>query len=145
MAKQPFSFGQGPAKGKRDETKRAVVGTDTNKLLEQINVVSRRLKVLEERYTNLDRKTQMTDQNMLASHKRINQEIKTTTMEMADISKEINHIKETVELIITELKASAKKEDVDVLEKYLKLWEPVKFMTREQVEKIVAEAIKGKQ
>jgi hypothetical protein len=44
-------------------------------------------------------------------------------------------------MIIKELRMSAKKEEVDGLKKYVELWEPVKFVTQNQVEKIVEEKV----
>ena len=34
---------------------------------------------------------------------------------------------------------TAKKEDVEVLQKYINLWEPVNFATRKEVEKLFSE------
>ncbi|MFH1398720.1 MAG: hypothetical protein ABIG95_01255 [Candidatus Woesearchaeota archaeon] len=137
MANQPFSFN---APDNREEVKRSVVQADSGKLQDQLNIISRRLKVIEERYSNMDRKTQMTDQNMLSSHRKINTEMKAITEEIAELRAGVAHVKEDMELVIAELKSCAKKEDVDVLEKYLRLWEPIKFVTRAQVEKMISEA-----
>ena len=38
----------------------------------QINDVSRRLRILEERYTNIRRKGQVVEQNMLSENKKVN-------------------------------------------------------------------------
>ena len=45
-------------------------------LYAQINDLGRRLRTTEGSYSNLRKKTQLTDQNMLTSHKRIEKEIK---------------------------------------------------------------------
>ena len=143
MAKQPFGFGQNPRPGDQREAVRSqVIGPDINSIMEQINTVSRRLRVLEERNSNIDKRIQLIEENMLSSHRSINTEIKTTAAEVNDLKKEINAIKETLKLVIQELRECAKKEDVKVLEKYINLWEPVKFVTLNQVEDIVREIMK---
>lgn len=143
MAKQTFGFGQNPQSGdQRGAVRSQVMGPDINSIMEQINTVSRRLRVLEERNSNIDRRIQVIEENMLSSHRSINTEVKTTAADVNDLKKEINAIKETLKLVIQELKECAKKEDVKVLEKYINLWEPVKFVTRNQVEDIVREIMK---
>ena len=141
MVKQPFDFGQHP-QDQRRAVRSDVMGVDVNSLMEQINTVSRRLRVLEERYSNLDKRLQVSDQNMLSSHRSINTELKATVAEVNELKKELSSIRETLKLVIQELKGCSKKEDVKVLEKYINLWEPVKFVTRNQVEDIVREMLR---
>lgn len=99
--------------------------------------------MLEERYSTLINKNQLTDQNMLANHKKLQTEIKSINMELTEMKSEIAHIKETNTLIIQDLRECARREDVEVLEKYLKLWEPVRFVTQNQVENIVMDIIEN--
>ena len=143
MVKQPFGLGQrGQLVDQRNIVKKQVMGADLNSIMEQINTVSRRLRVLEERYSNLDKRIQVSDQNMLSSHKSINTELKATVAEVNELKKEISSMKDTVKLVIQELKRCSKREDVKVLEKYINLWEPVKFVTRNQVEDLIREILK---
>ena len=110
-----FGMGTPPAKGKQG-MKKGVIGADISSVNEQLNQVSRRLRDLEERYSNLQKKTQMTDQNMLTNHRKIAKEVKTTNSEMSDIRKEIRELKENVVLVIDELKNCARKDEVKTLE-----------------------------
>lgn len=107
----------------------------------QMNNLSRRLKMIEERYTNIRNKTQMTDQNMLEFNKGTNRSLKTTNSELMELRKDFNDLKEKVKLIVKELKDTAKSDDLKLLEKYINLWEPVNFVTKNDVEKIVEEKI----
>lgn len=103
--------------------------------------ISRRLRVIEERYANLRKSIQLNEQNMLATNKRLETEIKTTNADVDEIKKEIANIKDEIMLIVKELRETAKKEEVAVLEKYINLWEPVNFVTQAEVEKIVKRII----
>ena len=49
-----------------------------------------------------------------------------------------------MELVITEIKGTAAKEDIDALRKYIDLWDPVKFVTIETVEKLIEDKIETK-
>ncbi len=107
----------------------------------QINDVSRRLRILEERYTNIRRKGQVVEQNMLSENKKVNTEIKTVNSDISDLKRGIAELKSKMMLIVKELQLCAKKEDVQVLEKYINLWEPINFVTSNEVEKIVKSMI----
>ena len=42
-------------------------------------------------------------------------------------------------LLVKELKMSATKEELSVLQKYLSYWEPLNFVTRQELDKILSE------
>ena len=105
----------------------------------QMSNLNQRLRILEERYTNLQRKTQVTDQNLLSNNRKFNQEIKTINSDINEIKASISEIDEKLRQIIKELQASARKEDMDILKRYIDLWDPSNFITRAEVEKIMNE------
>ncbi|PIY60636.1 hypothetical protein COY95_00740, partial [Candidatus Woesearchaeota archaeon CG_4_10_14_0_8_um_filter_47_5] len=68
-------------------------------------------------------------------------EVETSVAEIQDLKQDFAGFKEKMQLIIKELQTRAKKEDVQVLEKYVNLWEPMNFVTHTDVEKIVAKVL----
>ncbi|MBW2981774.1 hypothetical protein KY343_02730 [Candidatus Woesearchaeota archaeon] len=114
-------------------------GPDISDILEQVNSVGRRLRLLESRYTDLNRRAQVTETNMLNERKRFITEIKTTNSDIIELKKELEGIKNNMDLVINELKNFASKDDFAVLKKYIEFWEPVNFVTRNEVEKIIEE------
>lgn len=110
-------------------------------LSNQINNLSRRLKMLEERYTNMRNNMQLTDQNMLDFNKEVNRTMKVVHSDLLDFKREFEDLKEKVKLIVKELKDTAKSEDVELLEKYINIWEPMNFVTRKEIEKIIEDKI----
>lgn len=96
--------------------------------------LNRRIRTLEGRYTTLQTKTQITEQNMLTRHKQNTIEFKTINMDVNEIKKNISEIKDRILLLIKEIQECAKKQEVKVLEKYINLWEPVNFVTRHEFE-----------
>ncbi len=114
-----------------------------SELAGELNNISRRLMVLEERYTNLRKKTQVTDQNMLSSNKKVMAEIQTVHEQMDERKKEIDDINDKMRIIVRELKECAKRQDVEVLQKYINIWEPVNFVTRDTVVKMVADQVES--
>ena len=120
--------------------KREAPPTDI-RLNEDVSEISRRLRILEERYTNIRNRIQVMDQNMLLHNKKQTTDIKTIDSDISDLKKEINDINEKISLIVKELNDSAKKEDIEVLQKYINLWDPMNFVTRKEVEKLIKEII----
>jgi len=117
---------------------------DASMVVDELGNVSRRVKTIEERYVNLRRKLQVTDQNMLEHNRRISAEIKTIIGELNEIKREIFDIKTKMNRIITALQDSAKKEELQVLQKYIALWDPTRFVTQQEVEIIVDEILQQK-
>ena len=97
--------------------------------------------MIEERYTNIRSKTQLSDQNILDLNKSLNKNTKATNAEILELKKDFENLKEKVKLIVKELKDTAKSEDVQMLEKYVNLWEPVNFVTKRDVERIVEDKL----
>ncbi|MBD3313965.1 hypothetical protein GF345_05980 [Candidatus Woesearchaeota archaeon] len=115
--------------------------TAMSDLSNQINNLSRRLRILEERYTNLRKNTQLTDQNLLKFNKDFHREASSLNSDLTDARREFSDLKDKVRLIVKELMECAKTEEVKILEKYINMWDPVKFVQRNEVDRIVEEKI----
>tara|TARA_Y100000310_G_scaffold333190_1_gene410228 strand:+ start:287 stop:742 length:456 start_codon:yes stop_codon:yes gene_type:complete len=122
--------------------KSAPAQPDFSVVTEDIGNLGRRLRILEESVTNIRRALHLTEQNMLGKNKVFATEIRTLTSDTADIKSGIAEIKEKIFELIKELKETAKRDEVKVLEKYINFWNPVKFVTQNEVEAIVKELIK---
>ena len=86
-------------------------------------------------------KVQLLDQNALEMYKKLLAEIQTNSDDVKELKRIMSDLQNKILLLIKELRLSAKKEDVDVMIKYMDLWQPQNFVTREQVEKIVHELL----
>ncbi len=102
-------------------------------LIKDINDSSRRLKVLEDRYLTIRKKTQLTDQNMLEMSKRFNSEIVALNGELNKLRILMKDVTEKVNQLITETGGLAKRQELITLNKYVDLWRPMNFITREQM------------
>ena len=117
------------------------LGIDLVQVSNELNNVSRRVRIMEERYINLRRKTQVTDQNMLLNNRRFANELKAVSDDVKEIKRNVLELNTKLKLIVKELRECAKKEDLNVLQKYIELWEPLNFVTRNEVEKLIQEAL----
>ena len=113
-------------------------------LAKTVTTVSRRVRMLEERYENLRKKVQLLEENLLDAQKKLFAEIRTTTDDVLSFKEKMKDMQSKILMMINEIHLLAKKEDVEVMKKYVELWEPVKFVTRTQVEKIVHEMLDEK-
>ena len=132
-----------PKKGLFGGKAPAPVSPGPSMVEEDMNKLAARLKISEERYNELRRKIMLIEQNMINNHKKSLNEIKVLNSEITDLNSKITEIQDRILLIIKELKLTAKKEDVDVMKKYVELWNPMRFVTKDQVEKIVQEILSG--
>ena len=117
---------------------------DMGGMTTDINTLSRRLRLLEEGFTNLRRFFQVTEENMITKNKHFSAYVKTISSDIMEIRKEIQEIKDKLLLVIRELQTVARKEEVKVLEKYINLWNPIKFVTQNEVEQIINEVLDKK-
>jgi hypothetical protein len=104
----------------------------------------RRLRTLEERYSGLDRRMGVFEQNLLATDRRLSSELKTLGAELLEIKNSVEDVKDKIRMMVDELKQSAKIEDVEIIKKYTDFLDPLKFVTQEQLEKIVREIVEDK-
>lgn len=95
----------------------------------------RRVRVLEERYSSIRKNIQVNEQNMLSINRKLMTEAKTINMDLGELKQNMHEMKEEMLLVIKELKETVKKEEVQVLEKYINLWEPLNFVTHAELEK----------
>lgn len=123
--------------GKHEETQSLQMGD----LSSQMNNLSRRLKMIEERTSNMRNTMQLTDANLLEFNKETNRNMKMIHAELLELKRDFNDLKEKTKLIVKELKDTAKNDDVKLLERYINLWEPVNFVTKKDVERIVEDKL----
>ncbi|MFC1754326.1 hypothetical protein ACFL96_13200 [Thermoproteota archaeon] len=109
----------------------------------ELNNIARRLRVIEERYIGVRKKTQVTDQNMLNSNKKVMTEIKASQSQLDDFRKELDDMKEKFKIMINEIKECAKRQDVNVLSKYINIWEPIRFVTRNEMSKLIRDGVEA--
>ena len=80
------------------------------------------------------------EKRILTKEKQTNIEIKTNSAEIKELKLVTEEIKDNINLIISDLKGSARKEDTEILKKYIQMWEPMHFLTRkefnEKIEKL---------
>jgi predicted RNase H-like nuclease (RuvC/YqgF family) len=103
-----------------------------------------RLRLLEERYSNLRREHQTTSHNMIENHQTISRLIRKFNDEVITIKREFQDVKEQITSMQGELVDVAKARDLKVVSRYIDFWEPVMFITRQEAQKMIDDALKTK-
>ncbi|NQU98237.1 hypothetical protein HQ533_02115 [Candidatus Woesearchaeota archaeon] len=129
MAEEDFVAQQQEAK-KEDEAE-----TPFQNVSRKVTTLGSRLRVLEERYSNIRKKTQMTDQALLEFERDMRQEIRSLNQDLLDIKRSVSEINENLIQMSAELQKSVKQSDFKVVEKYVDMWQPMDFVTREELNK----------
>ncbi len=119
-------------------------GPDLTGINEELNNISRKIRLIEDHNSNFQKKYTVSEQNLVSRNKRLSNEIKAINTEMLELRHLIDTLDNKLLLIIKELKLCAKKEKVELLTRYINLWEPIKFVTRREVERIVEEIIENR-
>ena len=114
---------------------------DLSNVTNDINSLSRRLRLIEEGSTNLRRFLQVTEDNIIARNKHYSAELKTINSDITEIRKEIQELRDKLILVIKELQFVARKDEVKVLEKYINLWNPIKFVSQNEIEGIINDVL----
>ncbi len=102
----------------------------------------RRVRQLEERYANMRKTVQVNEQNVIASRKKTNVDLKAMDLEIAEVKKHMRNMGEEIKLLVKEAKDSVRKEDVKLLEKYINFWQPLNYVTHNELEKEVKKQVK---
>ena len=105
--------------------------------------INSRVRSLEGKYNLLRDRVLIINNNMIEEYKKLVGEIKFIDSEIKDIKGDVFKLKESIRHLIQEVELYARKEDVQFLEKYINLWNPMKFTTEEDVVKLI-EIHKGK-
>jgi predicted nucleic acid-binding Zn-ribbon protein len=120
---QELGQGQNPNEGQNEYTQIAGMISD----------LDRRLRILEERYGNLRKKVQLTDENLIDSERSINKELRDFSAEVLEVKRSISDFDEKIVIFSGEMDSVAQKTDLKVIEKYLAMWNPGMFVTRKEL------------
>lgn len=121
--------------------KAAAPGPDMSDVRSDINSVNTRVRLNEERFGDLRKKIQFLEQAQMSFQKKVLGEIKMVQGDITALKRDLGETKNRLVLLIKELQLTAKKSDIDVLQKYLDMWQPVKWVQVDQVGRIVREEL----
>lgn len=136
MVEQDFSPEKESEMPKNSTHKEDKPSTPFENLSKSITTIGSRLRVLEERYSNIRKKSQMIDENLLDFEREIREELRSISQDILDLKRSASDINENLISISAELKSSVRQDELKVFEKYLEMWQPMNFLTKSEAEKM---------
>lgn len=112
---------------------------DTEQVREDVTTLGSRLRVLEEQYANLRNKTQLTEGNLLEFEQDLREDVKSLTEDVVDLKHRVKELGEKLEMIDEQVEDSVREHELKVLERYIDFWDPTRFVTQEQLERMLDE------
>jgi len=110
----------------------------------KLNDISTRLKILEERYVTLRKKSQMTEQNIIESDKDSFDELRLLNDNLLEVKHSLKNLVEKLSLLSDEISSFASHDEFKILERYVNFWNPVDFITRKEVNDFLRRKFSGK-
>ena len=121
-------FGGGDDKKKTEEFQSKV---DTHS--KAILTVVEKQKDIESKIDLLTDKVDLIDHNAIKNFKKVFSDIKSLRSDMTELKHEIEGMKEFNSKVTKQLKLMTTKDEVQKLEKYIDLWNPMDFVTRDEL------------
>ncbi|MEK6941023.1 MAG: hypothetical protein AABW49_03935 [Nanoarchaeota archaeon] len=106
-----------------------------------LNEVISRVRGLESKQTLMSERVLVINKNMIIEYKQLTQQLHIMNSELRDIKIEMLRVKEAMQDMIKETKQFARKDKLKLLEKYVDLWNPMRFVTEEDVKNIVRDEV----
>ena len=101
------------------------------------NELNTRIRILEGKYNLTRERMLLINQNMVDHYKTLNDEIRIIKKDLKEIKETMETIKDTNRNMIKEMSFFARKEQRKVLEKYINMWNPLNFVTKEEVLELI--------
>ena len=123
-----------PSRGKTDPA--------IAKISEDMTQALRTLRMLEDRYSTIRKKMQMSDQNMIEDTNKVFTQLKVIVKDITDLKIKVEDMRVKLGVFENEIKDMADKQDLKVLQRYVELWQPMDFMTEKQAIQLIRVAMK---
>ncbi|MDP1694931.1 MAG: hypothetical protein Q8L34_05315 [Candidatus Woesearchaeota archaeon] len=105
--------------------------------------LNNRIRTLENKYNLLGERLLVVNQNMIEEYKRLLREMKIINEDLREMRQETMLTQDAMRNMVKEMELFAKKEQVKVLEKYIDLINPMRFVTTEEVESLIIQKSAG--
>jgi chromosome segregation ATPase len=107
----------------------------------QLPEINSRVRLLEERTDQTRQKLKITDENLIRKTEKLKDMLDELHANLDHLDKDIKDVKETIRYFAKELEGVASVGDLKVLEKYINMIDPTRFLTEKDVMRIVRREI----
>ncbi|MGM5479942.1 MAG: hypothetical protein ACQESC_00610 [Nanobdellota archaeon] len=100
---------------------------------QSINDVATRMKILEERYIIVRKKTRLSEQNIIDLEKESQKELRLINDDILELKKMIKEVNEKLTLLSDEIQHFTPRTEFNTLKNYVGFWNPMDFVTRDEL------------
>ncbi len=108
-------------------------------IIQGMTDLSRRLRVLEERYTVLRRKGQLAEENFIRDMQELRTNVDAVSQEATALRRVLVEIDDKLDRFLEQAKNAAPRGDVLLLKKYIEMWDPLQYLTRQEARRLLEE------
>ena len=118
-------------------------GIEERATIDAANVtnLSRRVRVMEERFFNIQKQQQVNEESLLELSRGSANELKIIGKELTELKSQFIELRDKLERMSEQLETKASDSEFLVFKKYLELWRPVNFVTASEMERAIQEAL----
>ena len=103
-----------------------------------------RLRDIEERGRLIRERVLLLGNNLISSREGVDEELRQIKKENQEIKKELEKIKKVASSLLTEFNKFVKREELSIVERMLKDFEPLKFMREQDVVDLIEKKLEAK-
>ena len=112
-----------------------------NQIKSLLSDFNTRLRDLDERNKLIRERVLLLGKNLISSRQDIEDELKEIKKNNQEIKQDLEKIKRTSNLLLTEFNKSVKREELALVERMLKDFQPLEFMRKKDVEELIENKI----
>lgn len=98
-----------------------------------------RLRFIEEKVSNLNRKFELMEKNLVHHNTEQKKRIKELDSELFEVKRTVESITQKIDLIVKEIKMTAGRDELETLKRYLDLWDLTRFATKKELEEALTQ------
>jgi len=102
-------------------------------IISRLNDLNVRMRLAEQRINQNKERLRVIDDQMLGNKKELSSEVSEIEDSIIDLRKSIKNVNDTIQHIIKEMELTAKKQDIDVIEKYVDMMDPTRYITKDEL------------
>ncbi len=101
--------------------------------------LSRKLRMMEDRYSRIKKKTEFNESSLISSEQEFNKELKILIDDINSLKQDFLDLNENVDILKEELSNSVSRHEFRSLQKYVDYWDNFNFLTEKDLEKYIKE------
>jgi DNA-binding ferritin-like protein (Dps family) len=113
--------------------------TLVNELVNKMGLLNDRVRLIEERSHQNREKTRIVEENVITKFKDLRDDVKRLNLETDALRKNLTDVTKTIQRMIRDLSKTAKLSDVNVIEKVIEFFDPTRYLTEKDINRIISE------